>query len=234
MIGPVDPASTGDVVNGRTPAPDDRADGRERAEDRHAEASAPHVVVAGRPGAGKGTQGARLALRLGVQHLSTGDLLRNEIAIQSSLGRAVERLVLAGCLVPTGLIIAIVETNLDGGGYVLDGFPRTVVQAEALFATDALAPTIAIEIVVPARVALARLIARGRSDDTESVATTRLATYATETEPALDRLERRGLLAQVDGHDARDVVEQRVMREIARGRRPRSSPLLVSAAQLRP
>ena len=117
--------------------------------------SAARVVIAGRPGAGKGTQGTRLARRLGVRHLSTGDLLRDAIAIQSSLGRAVERLVRAGRLVPTGLIVAIVESNLDTGGYVLDGFPRTVVQAEALFERDAFAPNVTIEIVVPTHIALA-------------------------------------------------------------------------------
>ncbi len=86
------------------------------------------MVLIGRPGAGKGTQGERLARRLGVRYVSTGHLLRHEIAMQSPLGTAVERLVGAGRLIPPGLIVTIVETNLDGGGYVLDGFPRTVMQ----------------------------------------------------------------------------------------------------------
>ena len=139
--------------------------------------SAPRVVIAGSPGAGKGTQGTRLARRLGVQHLSTGDLLRDAIANQSSLGRAVERLVGAGRLVPSGLIVAIVESSLDTNGYVLDGFPRTVVQAEALLDRDVLVPNVAIEIVVPMNIALARLAARGRTDDDPRVARDRLTIY---------------------------------------------------------
>lgn len=181
--------------------------------------STPRVVIAGCPGAGKGTQGTRLACRLGVQHLSTGDLLRDAIAIQSSLGRAVERLVRAGRLVPTGLIVAIVESNLDTGGYVLDGFPRTVVQAEALFERDALAPNVTIEIVVPTHIALARLAARGRMDDDPRVARDRLTAYEAEMLPTLALLERHALLVRIDGDDLPLVVEQRVIQAYLRARR---------------
>lgn len=173
-------------------------------------AARPRVVLAGRPGAGKGTQGVRLARRLGVQYLSTGDLLRDEIASGSPLGIAVERLVDAGRLVPTGLIIAIVESSLFGRGYVLDGFPRTVPQAEALLTREALTPTVAIEIQVSDRLAFARLTARGRRDDDPAVARERLGTYDTATVPALDWLDRRGLLARVDGNAAPEVVESRI------------------------
>lgn len=172
--------------------------------------SAPRVVIAGCPGAGKGTQGIRLARRLGVQHLSTGDLLRDAIATGSSLGRAVERLVRAGRLVPTGLIVAIVESSLDTRGYVLDGFPRTVAQAEALFERDVLVPNVTIEIVVPVDIALARLAARGRTDDDPGVARERLSIYETETVPVLALLERRALVVRVDGNDLPRVVEERV------------------------
>ena len=192
--------------------------------------SAPRVVIAGSPGAGKGTQGTRLARRLGVQHLSTGDLLRDAIAIQSSLGRAVERLVRAGRLVPTGLIVAIVESNLDTNGYVLDGFPRTVVQAEALFERDVLVPSVAIEIVVPVDIALARLAARGRADDDPGVARDRLTLYEAETLPALALLDHHALLVRVDGDDLPHIVEQRVMQAFLRARRSNRTP---SSANLR-
>ena len=162
----------------------------------------------------------RLARRLGVQYLSTGDLLRHEIAVESPLGSAVERLVAAGRLVPTGLIVAIVESNLVEGGYVLDGFPRTVAQAETLLERETLAPTGAIESVVPARLALARLVARGRRDDDPGVASDRLAIYETETVPALDWLERLGLLVHVDGGDPPDLVEERVLHALALACRP--------------
>jgi adenylate kinase len=192
--------------------------------------TAPRVVMAGCPGAGKGTQGARLARRLGVQHLSTGDLLRDAIANQSSLGRAVERLVRAGRLVPTGLIVAIVEASLDTTGYVLDGFPRTVVQAEALFARDSLVPNVTIEIVVPMEIALARLTARGRTDDDPGVARDRLTIYEAETLPALALLDRYALLVRVDGDDLPHVVEQRTMQAFLRARRSNETP---SPADLR-
>ena len=147
-----------------------------------------------------------------MQYLSTGDLLRDEIMAGSSLGSAVERLVNAGRLVPTGLIVAIVESNLDGRGFVLDGFPRTVVQAETLLAHAALAPTVAIEIDVAEPVAFDRLVRRGRRDDDPAVARERLAIYDAETAPALDILARRGLLVRVDGHDVPDAVARNVWR----------------------
>jgi len=200
-----------------------------RSHERNTGGLGPRVVVAGRPGAGKGTQGARLARCLDVQYLSTGDLLRHEIAIESPLGSAVERLVAAGRLVPTGLIVAIVETNLVDGGYVLDGFPRTVEQAEALFNRQALAPTLAIEIVVPAHIALARLTGRGRRDDDSTVASERLVIYETDTVPALDLLDRRGLLVRVDGNDSPDAVEQGVLRALVRACPPRDGSSLSSA-----
>lgn len=175
----------------------------------------PRVVLAGRPGAGKGTQGVRLARRLGVQYLSTGDTLRDEIAAGSPLGSAVERMVDAGRLVPTGLIIAIVESNLHGRGFVLDGFPRTLTQAQMLLAHDALAPTVAIEIVVPPRIVIERLDLRRRPDDAAPVARERLSIYETETAEALDWLDRRGLLVRVDGDASPDLVESRIAHALA-------------------
>jgi adenylate kinase len=192
--------------------------------------TAPRLVIAGCPGAGKGTQGTRLARRLGVQHLSTGDLLRDAIAMQSSLGCAVERLVRAGRLVPTGLIVAIVEASVDTNGYVLDGFPRTVLQAEALFERENLAPTITIEIVVPMGKALARLVARGRADDDADVARDRLAIYESETLPALALLDRNTRLVRVDGDDLPHVVERRVMQAFVQVCRSNDTP---SPANLR-
>lgn len=177
-------------------------------------ASPLRVVLAGRPGAGKGVQGVRLARRLGVQYLSTGDLLRREIMLQSPLGRAVDRLVVAGRLVPTGLIMAILDTNLDGRGYLLDGVPRTVAQAKTLLAHAARAPTVAIEIVVAENVALGRLMARGRHDDDPAVARDRLAVYNEQTVPALEWLDRLRRLVRVDGHDSPDVVERRMWRAL--------------------
>jgi adenylate kinase len=182
---------------------------------------APRVLLVGRPGAGKGTQGARLADRLGVPYLSTGDLLRSEIAAGSPLGREVDSVVNAGELIPTAVIIAIVEAVLtgdgldgdrlsddcpDGDGYVLDGFPRTVEQAVALTSHPGLEPHIAIEIVVPPATALARLVDRGRVDDGISVARRRLAVYEAETVPMLAYLTGHRLLFDVNGQQDADLV----------------------------
>jgi adenylate kinase len=186
-------------------------------------------LVAGRPGAGKGVQGVRLARRLGVQYISTGDLLRTEIAAGSALGGAVERLVAAGRLIPSGLITAIVESNLDGHGYVLDGFPRTVSQAEALFAQPALAPSIALEIVVSERVALGRLGRRARPDDDPAVVRARLASYEAETVPTLEWLDHRILVLRVDGHNAPDAVERNIWTELKRAGRVRQGSSLSDA-----
>jgi len=164
-----------------------------------------------------------------VQYLSTGDLLRDEITVASPLGCAVERLVTAGRLVPTGLIVAIVEANLDGCGYVLDGFPRTLPQAEFLFDRTELTPTVAIDIVVSGRVALDRTLARGRRDDNPAVARERLATYDTETVPAFDWLDRRGLVVRVDGHDSPDAVAHNVWRGLQTFRRAHNGSSLSDA-----
>ena len=174
----------------------------------------PRIVFVGRPGSGKGTQGKRLAERLDVQYLSTGDLLRRHIASSTALGRAVARVVNSGGLIPTLLMVAIVEGCVDAGGYVLDGFPRTVDQASTILRHDCLAPSLAIELVVPPDVAMSRLASRGRVDDIAAVARQRLALYEQETAPALDLLAERSLLRRVDGAGYPDEIAARVWEEV--------------------
>lgn len=125
----------------------------------------PRVLVVGRPGSGKGTQCARLARRLGVGHISTGDLFRETVARDTPLGRLVRGYLDAGELVPDDLVVDLVDDALgpEGAtlGFVLDGFPRTVPQVQQLF--DLLGPhplDLAIDLAVPAAVARARLAAR--------------------------------------------------------------------------
>jgi len=170
----------------------------------------PRIVFVGRPGSGKGTQGKRLAERLDVQYLSTGDLLRRHIASSTALGRAVARVVNSGGLIPTLLMVAIVEGCVDAGGYVLDGFPRTVDQASTILRHSDLAPSLAIELVVPPDVAMSRLASRGRVDDIAAVARQRLALYEQETAPALGLLAERSLLRRVDGAGYPDEIAARV------------------------
>lgn len=176
----------------------------------------PRVLLVGRPGSGKGTQGERLSARLDVHYLSTGDLLRRHIAANTSLGRSVERLVLAGELVPDELIAAIVMSCIGVGGYVLDGFPRTVEQAAALSSLASTAPNLVIELVVSPAVVISRLAGRNRSDDDIEVARRRLDLYDTETAPMLAGFERDGILRRVDGDGTVAAVEAEVWRETMR------------------
>jgi len=123
----------------------------------------PRLAVLGRQGAGKGTQCALLAERMGVPHLSTGDLFRDEVAAGTPLGRRVAGCIEAGILVPDELVLDVVTTALAAApqGYLLDGFPRNLAQASALLEAagdDAL--DVAIELVVPSSVVLPRLAAR--------------------------------------------------------------------------
>jgi len=144
------------------------------------------------------------------QHLSTGDLLRREIKAASELGLAVERIVSGGRLVPAALVIGIVEANMHGEGFVLDGYPRTEAQARGLFRRELLVPDLAIEIDVPEAVASARLTTRGRADDAPDVMMTRMQAFDRETKPAIALLQREGILHRVDGDDDAQLVHGRV------------------------
>jgi adenylate kinase len=130
------------------------------------------VVILGPPGAGKGTQAARLSTDAGVPHVATGDMLRAAIADGSALGRRVRQIVADGDLVPDAVMIEVIRERLacedTQGGFVLDGFPRTLAQAEALdtmLADLDRELTIVLEFQLPEEMAYERLLARGRSDD---------------------------------------------------------------------
>ena len=130
------------------------------------------VVILGPPGAGKGTQAARMSAEAGVPHIATGDILRAAIADGSELGGRVREVVEHGDLVSDDLMIALIRKRLSGGdtdgGFILDGFPRTLAQAEALDTTLTELErelTIVLEFQLPEEQAYERLIGRGRSDD---------------------------------------------------------------------
>jgi len=179
---------------------------------------APTIALLGPPGCGKGTQAARLG-ELGYTALATGDLLREARATDTELGRRAAGYMDRGELVPDGLIVSALEDALGALGdrpVVLDGFPRTVVQAEALGA----GLHAAILIDVPDDEVVRRIAGRGhgRPDDDAETVRERLRVYHRETEPLIDYYQSRGLLRRVDGASEPDEVYERLLRGL--GHRP--------------
>jgi adenylate kinase len=175
-----------------------------------------HVVILGRPGAGKGTQGVRLAERLGLVHLSTGAMLRRAIAAGTELGQLAEPYVEGGELVPDDVMLGVVEHAIaDPGvverGYLLDGFPRTDDQAAAFLAIDRDRIGLAIDIHLPAAEARRRLLARGRVDDQPEVIERRLGVDAEQSGPLLALLREAGVLVEIDGVGDPDEVFARLV-----------------------
>ena len=179
------------------------------------------------PGAGKGTQGERLAARHDVPHLATGDLLRDHVARGTDLGQKARSHMDAGRLVPDDLVIDMVLRRIGGDGdvmedFLLDGFPRTLAQAR--FAYDwgrqfnrTFHAVIMLE--VPEEELVRRLVQRGqeqgRTDDTEDVIRNRLAVYEQNTAPLVDFYESRGILLRIDGTGTVDEVTDRIETELA-------------------
>lgn len=179
-----------------------------------------NVLLLGPPGSGKGTQGSALARRFGLRHIATGDLLRTEIADGSDLGRQVTGYLERGELVPDELIIDLVlPLVLDAAaaeGYLLDGFPRSVEQAErvrAMVTELGAQADAAIYLDVPHDVLIKRMLDRatteGRVDDTAPVIENRLQVFEDDTRPLVDYYRQRGLLHVVDAtQDPASVTAQ--------------------------
>ena len=176
--------------------------------------AAVHLVILGRQGSGKGTQAARLVEAYSPIHVSTGDMLRTAVAAGTGLGREAGALMDAGDLVGDDLINGIVAERLAQSdvvehGFLLDGYPRTPDQAAAMegFLSEA-GKTLdgAVNLDVPVDEVTARMLARGRVDDTEEAIRRRLDLYESETAPLLAWFADRGLLEVVDGMGDEDVV----------------------------
>ncbi len=174
------------------------------------------LVILGRQGSGKGTQAALLSKRYGVVHISTGDMLRASVAAGTELGLRAKAVIDAGNLVGDDIMIGIVDERLSaddigGHGVVLDGFPRTTAQADALAEIlGQSGPDLAINLDVPIAKVTERMLARGRDDDTEEAISRRLELYEAETAPLLAWFETRGCLAVVDGLGTEGEVLARI------------------------
>ena len=185
-----------------------------------------NLLIVGPPGAGKGTQAARIAAALQVPAVSTGDIFRQNIKEQTELGKRVTAILDAGEYVPDELTNELVDDRLAQpdaeGGYLLDGYPRTAGQVEYLDGVnlrrgeqlDAVVRLVADTDEVVRRL-LARAEQQGRSDDTEEVIRHRLDVYERETAPLIAIFDERGLVVEVDGIGAVDEVTRRILAGLA-------------------
>jgi adenylate kinase len=173
------------------------------------------------PGAGKGTQGQRLAEIYGVPHLATGDLLRQHVAEGTALGVEAKAYMDRGELVPDKIVTSLILNRLTGGkplrGFILDGFPRSLKQAEDSYEWGQgrrLTFHKVVSLAVDEDELVRRLVARGRrsgrSDDNEDTIRHRLRVYDENTRPLLDFYRNRGILAEVDGTGPVDEVTDRI------------------------
>ncbi len=172
------------------------------------------LLLIGAPGAGKGTQADRLAARFGIAHISSGDLLRQHVRDQTPLGRTVKSYLDRGDLVPDGLVMTMLREPVLAAtrGYVLDGFPRTIEQAQASYAvvrTLGAEVQAAIHLDVPREELIRRLNARGRgAEDAQAVVEHRLDVYLERTVPLLHYYAGREWMFTVDGARPPDVVHE--------------------------
>ena len=179
------------------------------------------LIIFGAPGAGKGTQALRIAQSLGIPAISTGDIFRDNIKNETSLGLQVKEILASGAYVPDEVTNAIVRERLDQAdavdGFLLDGYPRTQAQAaelDEMLAAQGRSLDLVLELTVDTDEVVQRLVKRaeidGRADDTEDVIRHRLKIYDEETAPLAALYHERGLLRPVDGMGEMDEVTQRL------------------------
>lgn len=184
-----------------------------------------NIILCGAPGSGKGTQSAFIAQKYGLQHLSTGDVLRAEIAKGSELGKQIDALIAKGNLVPDEMINGVIENYIaslpeDCKGTIFDGYPRTVAQAEAL--TEMLKKYgmegLMIDLMVDEQLLIQRLIERGkvsgRADDNLNTIRHRIAVYHQQTEPIAHYYLHHGNYCAVNGNHSMADVFLQIMRII--------------------
>ena len=164
-----------------------------------------NIILFGPPGSGKGTQAANICKSLMIPHLSTGDILRTAVASNSNIGKKVKKIMEDGKLVSDEIVLSIVEERITlkdcSQGFVLDGFPRTINQAEGLDALlkDSQRIKYVLRIKVDEESIIKRLIERGRTDDRLDIIKNRFKSYNSQTQPLVPFYEAREILHNIDG-----------------------------------
>ena len=175
------------------------------------------IILFGAPGVGKGTQAELLAKRFSIPHISTGDMLRSAIEAGTPLGKQAQSYVQSGGLVPDEVVIGIVHDVLASercrNGFILDGFPRTTAQAEALqqIFDELNLKAVVVSLEVEEEEIVKRLLNRGRVDDTEETIRTRLRVYADSTAPVKAFYKKRGVVREVYGVGSVEGVQNNII-----------------------
>ncbi len=184
-----------------------------------------NIVIFGAPGSGKGTQSAKLVEKYGLKHLSTGDILRNEIKAETELGKLADSYMSKGHLVPDELVIDILDSLIskhsDAKGFIFDGFPRTLAQGEALgemLAKHGEIIDAVLSLEVEEEELIDRLLKRGqisgRSDDNRETIESRLKVYHSQTEPLKEFYRTRSTLKNIEGVGSIDDIFGSIAKEI--------------------
>lgn len=184
-----------------------------------------NLVIFGAPGSGKGTQSERIVAKYGLNHISTGDVLRGEIKKGTPLGNTAKGFIDQGQLIPDELMIDILaqvfDSFKDSRGVIFDGFPRTIAQAEALkkmLAERKQEVNVMLDLEVPEDELMTRLIKRGkesgRADDNEETIKKRLTVYHTQTAPLIDWYKKEGTYRHINGLGSLDTIFDEICRAI--------------------
>src|SRR5690606_12874276 len=184
-----------------------------------------NLILFGPPGSGKGTQSANIITAFGLEHLATGDLLRDEVKRETKLGLEAKGFMDQGQLVPDAVVIGMIGSKLEQSpnarGFIFDGFPRTAAQAQALdqlLQEKGTAIDTLLSLVVPEDELKRRLLSRGelsgRSDDNEEVIAKRIVEYRTKTEPVADYYAQQGKLVNIKGDGNIEATFELLQKEI--------------------
>lgn len=178
------------------------------------------IVLLGAPGSGKGTQAANLVEKYGITHLSTGDMLRSEVNAGTELGLEAKKIMEAGQLVSDDIVLGMIKSNIENldGGFLLDGFPRNLNQAEDLDSLLQEMDTPVDKVIyfdVPFEIIKERLLSRGRSDDNAETIDKRRKVYESETTPLINYYTKQGKLVTIEGVGDVNEISQRIFKALS-------------------